>query len=82
MRHPWPLTGAAAITLLLFVGLLFGVWEENKHLRWQITHAGRQPNLQLEDFFSKAFQAFLSLEFFVLQIMPMVFSFGRGCGRC
>jgi hypothetical protein len=73
LRHPWPLTGAASVVLLVFVGLLFGMWEQLKYMRWQMTHAGRLPNFQFEDFFSKTFQAFLSLEFFVLQILPLIF---------
>jgi hypothetical protein len=59
--------------LLVFVGLLFGVWEQNKLLRWRVENAGRQPDFQMDDFFSATFRAFLSMEFFVLQILPLVF---------
>jgi serine/threonine protein kinase len=73
VRHPWALTGAASIVLVMVVGLLFGMWEQIKHQRWQLENLGRQANSQVEDFFSNNFQAFLSVEFFVLQILPLIF---------
>ncbi len=73
VRHPWPLTGAASIILLVIVGLLFGVWEQNKLLRWQVENPGRQPSFQPGYFFPMLLQAFLMTEFFLLQILPLLF---------
>ncbi len=46
-KHPWALTGGAALMILALFGLAYGLWERTQYLEWEQTHPGEYFRIDL-----------------------------------
>ncbi|MBI5772643.1 MAG: protein kinase [Verrucomicrobia bacterium] len=71
IRHPWMVSGAASLLVLLTVGFAYRMWERVDALEWQHTHPGQILPFNTDYFFPSWLAVFLGFEFFLLQTLPV-----------
>jgi serine/threonine protein kinase len=71
IRHPWIVTGAASLLVLVTVGFAYRMWERVSALEWQHAHPKQIPPFNSSYFLPFWFCSLLFFEFFFFQGVPV-----------
>jgi tRNA A-37 threonylcarbamoyl transferase component Bud32 len=71
VRHPWVITGAVSVAVLLTAGLAYRMWERVDALEWHRLNPEAEPPFDAAYFLPDSFLIVVFIEFFFLQGIPV-----------